>query len=242
MQTSARFLKWRALAFACISFLSLLWIILLCIIAYGRWDILDRPEKAFIVVLLVTNTINLLMLPILILREFRRWLDGARLLFLLTTNIGVAIFFTYWDPRFHCPDQTADQEGVCKLINLYILMANWVNPALLTVYSLCLTFLVCSRQSPPSKADSNDEEASIGRPFMAPMKFPEVAQRKPLTITIPNTPGRIMPPKTFSRDWYSWEQEIYLNGGRKESLGGESTGSRPSAGARLSKQQRIPLY
>lgn len=68
MQTSARFLKWRALAFgqstsfsrvsrcievsqsiciACISFLSLLWIILLCIIAYGRWDILDRPESQY---------------------------------------------------------------------------------------------------------------------------------------------------------------------------------------------------
>jgi len=246
MVTSAIFLKWRAFAFSCVSFLSLLWIILLCIIAYGRWDISDHPEKAFIAVLLLTNTINLLMLPILILREFRAWLDGARLLFLLTTNIGVAAAFTYWNPRFQCLDQTADQEGVCQLINFYILMANWVNPALLIAYSCCLAFLVWwrSRQPPSisaSKAGFVDEEASIGQPSMVPTIFPEIAQRKPLTITIPTTPGRNMPLKTSSREWYSREQENYHNGGRKESSGEESTISRPST-ARLSKQQRMPLY
>lgn len=77
---------------------------------------------------------------------------------------------------------------------------------------------------------------------MIPVAFPEMGQRKPLTITIPMSPGSSMPPKTSSRDWYSWEQEIYLSGGRKESLGGDSAINRPSTAARLSKQQRTPLY
>jgi len=247
METPPVFLKWRALAFGCISFLSLLWVILLCIIAYGRWDVLDRPEKAFIAVLLLTNTINMLMLPILIIREFRAWLDGARLLFLLCINIGVAAFFTYWYPSLQCFEQTPDQEGVCQMINFYILMANWVNPVLLVVYSCCLGFLIWSRsrQQNPTVVASNtipyDEEASIGRPSMTPVAFPATGQRKPLSITIPMSPGSSVPPRTFSRDLYSWEQEIYFSGSCKESPGGDSV-NRPSTAARLSKQQRTPLY
>lgn len=59
-----------------------------------------------------------------ILREFRVWLDAARLFLLLMLNIGkdlrfnppsfinvliilsfigVAAFFTYWNPKFQCP-------------------------------------------------------------------------------------------------------------------------------------------
>jgi len=249
METSPTFLKWRACAFACVSFVSLLWIILLCIIVFVRWGLLDRPEKAFISVLLITNTINIIMLPILILREFRPWLDAARLLFLLSANIGIASFFTYWNPKFQCPEQTADSEGVCQLINMYILLANWVNPGLLITYSCCLAFLVWWRSRHPpliaTKEDFDDEEASIttGHPSMLPiMTVPEIASRRPstLTLTIPTTPGTA-PPITPSRRWHSWEQDIYVNrGGRKESSGGESTTSRPSMGARLSKQRLPP--
>lgn len=39
-----------------------------------------------------------------ILREFRPWLDAARMFFLLSSNIGIAAFFTYYNPKFQCPD------------------------------------------------------------------------------------------------------------------------------------------
>jgi len=244
METSSTFLKWRASAFACVSFLSLLWIILLCIIVSARWELLDRPEKAFISVLLTTNTINLIMLPILILREFRQWLDAARLLFLLSANIGIAIFFTYWNPKFQCPEQTADSQGVCQLINMYILLANWVNPGLLITYSCCLVFFVWWRSRyPPSittKADFDDEEASIATRHPSTLPVPEPRRPSTLTLTIPTTPGTA-PPITPSRQWYSWERDIYADrGGRKESFGGESAISRPSVAARLSKQRLPP--
>ena len=62
MEYSPTFLKWRAWAFGdyhfshysrsqltsglgCISFIALLWIILLCIIAFTRWDLSDTAES-----------------------------------------------------------------------------------------------------------------------------------------------------------------------------------------------------
>jgi hypothetical protein len=70
----------------------------------------DPQLESFLSALLITNTINLLMLPILwvivylsprrwltnftrVLREFRPWLDAARLLFLLIANIGASLVF-----------------------------------------------------------------------------------------------------------------------------------------------------
>jgi len=244
METSPTFLKWRSLAFACISFISLLWIILLCIIVFERWVLFDRPEKAFISVLLITNTINLITLPILILCEFRPWLDAARMLLLISVNVGIAAFFTYWNPNFHCPEQTADSKGVCKLLNMYILLANWVDPGLLIVYSYCLAFLVWwrSRQTPSIVTmDFGDEEASVGawHPSMVPtMTVPERASRRPSTIALitPTFPVTT-PHKTPLCEWPSHERDVYFgDSDRKVSFGGESTISCPS---RLSKQ-RLP--
>lgn len=107
-----------------------------------------------------------------------------------------------------------DSQGVCQLINLYILMANWVNPALrksysmaislfdshriVIVYSSCLSFLVWWQSRHPidalaSKSDFDDEEASIGQNFKFPpatysASYPEIASRRPLIVTIPIAP------------------------------------------------------
>jgi len=252
MESSPTFLKWRAAAFGCISFVSLLWIILLCIIVFERWDLLDRPEKSFLSVLLIANTINLLMLPILILCEFRPWLDAARLLYLLLANIGISAFFTYWNPKFRCPEQNADSGGVCKLINMYILLANWVNPGLLIAYSNCLAFLVWWRsRQPPSIATEvgfGDEEATtgVGHSSMIPTtKILEIASRRPSTLTL-TAPAisDVTLPKTPSRDLHSWERDIYINDNGdhncNESSVGGSTFISTSSASRLSKQRLRP--
>lgn len=70
---------------------------------------------------------------------------------------GVAGAFTFWNPQFHCPTfsechfifqlwvnllhaPAPDSEGVCHLLNLYILVASWIIPVLraclLGLYSL----------------------------------------------------------------------------------------------------------
>jgi len=245
MESSPTFLKWRASAFACVSFVSLLWIILLCIIVFARWGLLDPAEKGFLIVLLITNSINLFMLPTLILLKFRPWLDATRMLFLLLANTGLAAFFAYWNPKFRCPEQTADSKGVCQLINLYILLANWVNPGFLIAYSCCLAFWVwwCSRQ-PPSVATKSgfDDEASIGtgNPSTIPTTtIPERASsRNPstLTLTILQTPvtASYRPP---SRESFGCE---YSDCGNRKKSVGDTKISRQSMSARLSKQRLPP--
>lgn len=60
-----------------------------------------------------------------------------------------------------------------------------------------------------------------------------------LTITIP---GSNTPPKTPTRDWYSWETDIYPNTNDKASAGGADA-ARPPISTRLSKQRMpLPLY
>ncbi|KZT26281.1 hypothetical protein NEOLEDRAFT_1241149 [Neolentinus lepideus HHB14362 ss-1] len=136
------FLKVRGVSFAVMTFISLLWIVLLCLEIFLRWDVSDVQERSFAVLLLIVNTITIIMLPLLILTRFRVWLDAARLFFLLMAHIGVAISYVLWSPRFQCPDETPDQQGVCMLINMYILIASWINPAFLLAYSFFLIVVV----------------------------------------------------------------------------------------------------
>jgi hypothetical protein len=138
MEYPAVFLRARAITFSLISLISFLWVVVLCVDLYIQWGIFSVSERSFLVVMLVSNTMTLVMLLVLLILPFRPWLDGARLMLLLVTHIGIASAFVVWNSKFTCPTKTADEEGVCRLLNMYILIANWVIPALLIVYSLVL--------------------------------------------------------------------------------------------------------
>jgi hypothetical protein len=183
--------------------LSLAWIVLLCVIIFYRWDISDHLERSLILVILLTNTITVIGLPVLILRQFRPWLDAVRFLFLLVAHIGTAAAFTAWNPNFTCPGQTADQEGECKLINMYILLANWAVPALLISYAVGLALMVYrhTRPSAISKMSfENDGEATIERGSILPMMRPNAEKRSTLF------PATIQPTKLLAQ---GSEQSIY---------------------------------
>ena len=79
--------------------------------------------------------------------KFRIWLDAARLLLLLVCHIGIASSFVIWNPTIPCPDdsgssyyysglflltdiQAPNSRHVCRLLNVYIIMASWVPPLL----------------------------------------------------------------------------------------------------------------
>jgi hypothetical protein len=140
------FIRCRNIAFGFITFLNLLWIALLCLVAFYHWTLSSRPEKSLLTLLLCIDIITVLFLPVLILREFRPWLDAARFLFLITSHIGGAFAFTYWFPRLPCIG-TTDQQGSCELFKIYILVAAWVTPALLLIYMACLGYMVYYRRS-----------------------------------------------------------------------------------------------
>jgi len=149
MYSSPAFLRIRAIAFSLIIGINLLWISLLCTYVYLEWDAADTAERPIIAVMLLTDTLTVIMLLILLILPFRPWLDGARFLFLLIAHIGIAGAFAFWNPRFQCPTSSADSEGVCRLLNVYILIASWVIPVFLVAYvsGLAYAMLRCSQHS-----------------------------------------------------------------------------------------------
>ncbi|KAJ7109262.1 hypothetical protein C8R44DRAFT_986280 [Mycena epipterygia] len=162
---SPLFLKTRALAFSLILLISLVWIVLLCVYMYLEWDTSDPAERPIIAVMLLTNTLTLIMLLVLLILPFRPWLDAARFLFLILAHIGIAGTFAFWNPDFHCPISTPDSEGVCRLLNLYILVASWIIPVLLVIYAFGLALAIV-RNSRQNKSPTLDRESIL--PMMRP--------------------------------------------------------------------------
>ncbi|EIN07453.1 hypothetical protein PUNSTDRAFT_121562 [Punctularia strigosozonata HHB-11173 SS5] len=135
------FTKARTICFLLVSMLAFIYTILLCVFIFARWDVSDTSERSFAFVMILVNTITVIMLPALILLEFRPWLDGARMLLLLIAHISVATAFAVHDQKFQCHESTPDGTGVCELLNIYILLANWIVPGLLIVYSAALAYV-----------------------------------------------------------------------------------------------------
>ncbi|KZP24742.1 hypothetical protein FIBSPDRAFT_1041874 [Athelia psychrophila] len=240
---SPTFLKWRIIAFCWTSLASMLFIIMLTVIMYGRWQFFDRDEKSCVVILLLVNTINVVALPVLIIRQFRVWLEAARMFFLLMINIGVASTFAFYTMRFQCPVNTPDSQGNCQLLNVCILMASWITPALLITYSACLSFWVwwllrhpVEESTAPEMASKFDEEAATGQPIRVVAAHTRMKSRRPpLTISIPPSP-----PSDAVLSRTPFPENGTAGRDRKKSFGGESTSvrsARPPMSARLSKQR-----
>ncbi|KAJ3726084.1 hypothetical protein EV361DRAFT_880031 [Lentinula raphanica] len=169
------FLKSRAIIFSLISLTSFIWVIVLCVDLFIQWTKLGTPEKSFLVVMLLSNTLTLILLLVLLILPFRPWLDGARLMLLLVMHIGIATAFVLWDNKFTCPTKTVDEEGVCRLLNMYILIANWIIPATLVAYAVGLSMMLYRRKS---KAVMPDLESSKSHQHeshnsILPMMVPE---------------------------------------------------------------------
>jgi len=188
MEPSRVFLKVRVVAFSCISITSLSWIILLCVVAFLRWDLSSTADRSMMILALLANAITIILLLILILLPFRLWLDIARLLFLLILHIGLAAAFTYFNSRLECPNQTADEDGLCKLVNMYMLLASWVIPGFLIAYSSWLLFVVYRhwRISKSGTPTMGDEEAALGQPTLPTMEPSMTSRGSTLTWSEPN--------------------------------------------------------
>jgi len=161
MEPSPTFMKARTVAFSCILLTSLLWTFLLCLVIFFRWEVSPPLERSLVVILLCTNVVTVIMVPLLLLLMFRVWLDVARSLLLLVLHTGSAAAFSYCNAYFTCPSQNPDQEGICRLINIYIIFASWVIPALLLMYGAGLAFMLYHRLQIAGNNSQTAEEASI---------------------------------------------------------------------------------
>jgi len=151
------FLKIRALLFSCIIFLSFLWIILLCVTIFSQWDLMDRTERSLILIVMFVDTLTTVMLPILLLQPFRPWLDAARFFFVFLSHSGIAILFVIKKSSIQCSSQVVDQEAVCGLVILFVIITSWFIPALAVCY-FCGLFYLVHRLSKMSLESTRDVE------------------------------------------------------------------------------------
>ncbi|PPQ86891.1 hypothetical protein CVT25_012610 [Psilocybe cyanescens] len=98
--------------------------------------------SSLLLIMLLINSTTVIMLPILLIQDFRPWLDGARSLFLVLCHFGIAMFFAVKRPSFQCIYPVPDQEAVCSLIILYVSVTSWFIPVLVLGYSCGLAYLV----------------------------------------------------------------------------------------------------
>jgi len=211
-------MKLRTGTFCCMTLVSLTWLVLLSIELFLRWDVSDPAQRSLTVMLVLINTITVILLPALLIVQFRAWLDVARMLLLLFGHFGPAIAFTIGNKRFTCPDDTPDDNGVCQLVNLYILLGSWVIPALLLVYSACFgIYLYRNRQSQgcPQTAKRFDIEEAVTPtvaelPIMPPPPPPPNDQRISASSasSYPSTTDRHLSVNTSRPAWLDEDPSI----------------------------------
>ncbi|KAI0692387.1 hypothetical protein BC835DRAFT_58981 [Cytidiella melzeri] len=182
MEPGPIFMKLRAIAFSCIIFVSLVWLVLLSLELSLRWDISDSAQRALVVVFVLIDTITVIMLPILLIVPFRVWLESARMLALVLGHFSAAVSFTAGNADFTCPDNTPDADGVCELIDMYILLGSWVIPGLLLVYLAGFGILLYRRRQ---SLDDEEKEAEL--------------DVEPVTPTAAQIPIMPPPPRTIAR-------------------------------------------
>ncbi|KAK7467041.1 hypothetical protein VKT23_004103 [Stygiomarasmius scandens] len=175
------FLKLRNVAFSIISGLATLWIVLLCCYVFTQWGGMDHLEKPFVFIMILNYTLTVIMLLVLIILPFRPWLDGARMFLLLITHIGLAILYVCWNSRFSCPNQTPDQQGTCRLLNIYILLASWVIPLCLVAYSAGLAFMVYRH---PRANLGNGDQTDIEKIYDRGSILPVMSVRHPSSLKL----------------------------------------------------------
>ncbi|KAK7693655.1 hypothetical protein QCA50_003224 [Cerrena zonata] len=180
MNPGPTFLKLRTIAFSCIILINFAWVVLLFVELFLRWDISQPTQRNLVLIIAIVNALTAIMLLVLIIVKFRFWLDAGRLFFLLLAHIGPAAGFATYVAKQPCPQDGTDEESVCEMLNVYIVIASWVVPLLLIIYSLILGIVAYRhRNDSPEKEDvfekksKPDEESNMTpRQFTLPMMPP----------------------------------------------------------------------
>ncbi|TRM61878.1 hypothetical protein BD626DRAFT_570581 [Schizophyllum amplum] len=196
MPVSPTFLRIRVIAFSLIAFLSFLWAILYTLDMYWLFDTMGAPERILISLMLLNSSATCIILLVLITREFRPWLDVARVLLLFATHICSAVGYTIWFPTYSCPG--TEPASMCRMFNVYILAINWLDIVLLIIYAWGLTTLMVIRRRAAKQAhlDIPEEKFEIDAPDAV-----EIG-RGSLIHTIRDSPARTSQTPSTSSSFY----------------------------------------
>ncbi|KAF9532290.1 hypothetical protein CPB83DRAFT_847595 [Crepidotus variabilis] len=185
-----RFMKVRTIVFGSVFALSFIWIILLCVVIFSEWSVMDIVERYLIVIILLVQFITVILVPLLLAGEFRPWLDAARSLCLFASHFGVAVWFIAKATSFKCSSQGANQMALCNFIIIFLLTANWIIPTLILGYSSGLAYLIrrMSKMPPPSPSSKLDIEKQTLEKSVADISFPPSIYRISRMPQTPTTP------------------------------------------------------
>ncbi|KAI5987317.1 hypothetical protein EDC04DRAFT_2912990 [Pisolithus marmoratus] len=161
MDSFPMFFTVRAIAFTLIVFLALIWLILVSVEIFTRWSISDKSLMFF---LMLTNAVTIFIPPVLLILEFLN-MAGCR-----TSLVDIC---SADSPQIQYPDETADDMGVCKLLNAYTVMACWIIPV---ISSTLLSCCICSPCIPVT-VDSPKIVPSSAKPSVLPIMDPEMGEK-----------------------------------------------------------------
>jgi len=153
----------RTFMLGCIFFLSFVWLILLCIAIFVQSVNMNIVERNMISIILLIEFLTIILVPLLLAKDFRLWLDAARSLFIFVSHFGVAVWFACKAPSMKCV--AGDEQTICASLILSILIFSWVIPVLVVMYSCALGFLyyrLSKLTGPtPSTATSTMDDAEM---------------------------------------------------------------------------------
>ncbi|KAF7304809.1 hypothetical protein MKEN_01195000 [Mycena kentingensis (nom. inval.)] len=160
-----RFLRLRAIAFSTLILACLVWCTLVSVFLFLKWDTTDSNQRSLLAVMLAIHAATPVVLLCLLVLRFRSYLDMARIVLLISLHLGTAALFSYWLSSFKCPTRTPDEQAVCRLFGLYILLASWVVPAILLAYAAGLGyFMGLQRRAPPPAMLERESILPVMRP------------------------------------------------------------------------------
>ncbi|KAI0807408.1 hypothetical protein C8Q74DRAFT_1227490 [Fomes fomentarius] len=161
--------------------LSLVWTALLSAEIFVLYDRSDRAQRNLVGVMIFVNAVTATMPLVLLILEFRPYLDGARLAFLLTAHFGAALLFTLFNPTFMCPTESS-QRTICRNVNLAITVCSWILPALLAFYAAFLAVMYHSKQTDPAPKLTSGPDCDPREKHMSDLPIMNPASRRPSTV------------------------------------------------------------
>ncbi|PIL24153.1 hypothetical protein GSI_13906 [Ganoderma sinense ZZ0214-1] len=214
MALSAGFRLVRTWVFAVTTFVSFLWVVLLCVEIFALYDQSDSAQRSLVGVLIFINAVTAVMLPVLAILPFRPWLDAARLLFLLLVHIGTALLFTLWDSTFSCPSepvswrlwhedqkQMLEEEPEKRLSELPMMLPSNRHPALGPDNKLASNV---PNMPPASRGSLSPSLQMPPRPLPIPPQSQALSQpSQPVSQPLHPQMNPIVPPTHLSTSQYS---------------------------------------
>ncbi|KAL7283537.1 hypothetical protein ACG7TL_002971 [Trametes sanguinea] len=172
MEFGIGFFKVRTGIFLVMTFVSVVFAAALSVEVFLTDDKADPSQRNFVGVFIFADALTAILMPALLIVQFRPWLDAARLLFLLLMHFGIAVLFTVWNPSFQCTADTYAELKECQSVNTAILVCGWVLPAMLIWYSAFLAVMHYWRKDHP--APEPVEKRLSDLPMMLPSRRPSV--------------------------------------------------------------------